>query len=56
MYYYFYYLLQSVLYCFLLLGFIGQILIFQICIVLLRLQNGPIFSLSIRSYYLYDDV
>ena len=50
------YLLQSVFYCFLLLGFIGEILMFQICIALLRyLQNSPIFALSIRSYYIYDE-
>ena len=45
MHYYLRYLLQSVFYCFLLLGFTGEILIFQIYFVLLRyLQNGPIFS------------
>ena len=45
MHYYLHYLLQSVFYCFLLLGFTGEILIFQIYFVLLRyLQNGPIFS------------
>ena len=53
MHYYFHYLLLSSFYCFLLLGFIGEILIFQTCIVLLRyLQNVPIFSLFIRSYYI----
>ena len=56
MHYYLHYLLQSVFYCFLLLRFMEEILIFQICIVFLRyLQDGPIFSLSIRSYYRHDD-
>ena len=56
MHYYLRYLLLSVFYCFLLLGFIGENLIFQIYIVLLRyLQNIPIFSLFIRSYYIPDD-
>ena len=55
MHYYLLNVLQSVFYYFLLLVFIEEILIFQICIALLRyLQNGPIFSLPIRSYYIYD--
>ena len=45
MHYYLYYLLQIVFYYFLLLSFIGEILISQICLVLLRyLQNRSIFT------------